>query len=137
MAKAIAHAKLSNATLVVAKLDRLARNVAFTVALMESKVDFVCCDCKGANTLTLHILAAIAQEEARLIGQRTKKALAAAKAAQRPTRLQATGALDRQAERMGGGGGKVGHVSSPADGQSLREHIANHEAAAGRWQDSR
>jgi DNA invertase Pin-like site-specific DNA recombinase len=80
LAKAIAHAKLANATLVVAKLDRLARNVAFTAALMESKVDFVCCDCKGANTLTLHILAAIAQEEARLIGERTKKALAAAKA---------------------------------------------------------
>ena len=80
MAKAITHAKLSNATLVVAKLDRLARNIAFTAALMESKVDFVCCDCKGANTLTLHILAAIAQEESRLIGERTEKALAAAKA---------------------------------------------------------
>ena len=80
LTKAIAHAKLSNATLVVAKLDRLARNVAFTAALMESKVDFVCCDCKGANTLTLHILAAVAQEEARLIGERTRKALAAAKA---------------------------------------------------------
>jgi DNA invertase Pin-like site-specific DNA recombinase len=80
LAKAIAHAKLSNATLVVAKLDRLARNVAFTAALMESTVDFVCCDCKGANTLTLHILAAVAQEEARLIGERTRKALAAAKA---------------------------------------------------------
>ena len=80
LAKAIAHAKLANATLVVAKLDRLARNVAFTSALMESKVDFVCCDCKGATTLTLHILAAVAQEEARLISERTKKALAAAKA---------------------------------------------------------
>jgi DNA invertase Pin-like site-specific DNA recombinase len=80
LAKALAHAKLSNATLVVAKLDRLARNVAFTAALMESKVDFVCCDCKGANTLTLHILAAVAQEEARLIGERTRKALAAARA---------------------------------------------------------
>jgi DNA invertase Pin-like site-specific DNA recombinase len=80
LAKAIAHAKLANATLVVAKLDRLARNVAFTSALMESKVDFVCCDCKGATTLTLHILAAVAQEEARLISERTKKALAIAKA---------------------------------------------------------
>jgi DNA invertase Pin-like site-specific DNA recombinase len=44
LAKAIAHAKLSNATLVVAKLDRLARNVAFTSALMESGVPFVCCE---------------------------------------------------------------------------------------------
>ena len=78
--KAIAHAKLSNATLVVAKLDRLARNVAFTSALMESGIPFVCCDCKEANRFTLHILAAVAEEEARKIGERTKKALAAAKA---------------------------------------------------------
>ena len=77
--KAIAHAKLSNATLVVAKLDRLARNVAFTSALMESGIPFVCCDCKEANRFTLHILAAVAEEEARKIGERTKKALAAAK----------------------------------------------------------
>jgi DNA invertase Pin-like site-specific DNA recombinase len=80
LAKAIAHAKLCNATLVVAKLDRLARNVAFTSALMDSGVDFVCCDCKDANRFTLHILAAVAEEEARKIGERTKKALAAAKA---------------------------------------------------------
>ena len=66
--------------LVVAKLDRLARNVAFTAALMESGVHFVCCDCKEANRFTLHILAAVAEEEARKIGERTKKALAAAKA---------------------------------------------------------
>ena len=78
--KAIAHAKLSNATLVVAKLDRLARNVAFTSALMEAGIPFVCCDCKEANRFTLHILAAVAEEEARKIGERTKKALAAAKA---------------------------------------------------------
>ncbi len=80
LTKAIAHAKLSNATLVVAKLDRLARNVAFTSALMESGVPFVCCDCKEANRFTLHILAAVAEEEARKIGERTKNALAAAKA---------------------------------------------------------
>ena len=80
LAEAIQHAKMANATLIVAKLDRLARNVAFVSALMESKVDFVCCDCPTANTLTLHILAAVAQEEARMIGERKKKALAAVKA---------------------------------------------------------
>ncbi len=80
LAKAIAHAKVSNATLVVAKLDRLARNVAFTSALLAAKIRLICCDCAGASHLTLHILAAVAQEEARLIGERTKKALAAAKA---------------------------------------------------------
>ena len=80
LAKAIAHAKLSNAVLVVAKLDRLARNVAFTSALMDSGVEFVACDCKDANRFTLHILAAVAEEECRKIGERTTKALAAAKA---------------------------------------------------------
>jgi DNA invertase Pin-like site-specific DNA recombinase len=65
LAKAIAHAKRARATLVVAKLDRLARNVAFTAALMESGVDFLACDNPHANRLTIHILAAVAEEEAR------------------------------------------------------------------------
>lgn len=77
--KAIAHAKRSKATLVVAKLDRLARNVAFTSALMESKVDFVACDNPHASKFTIHILAAVAEHEAEQISQRTKVALAAAK----------------------------------------------------------
>lgn len=77
--KAIAHAKRSRATLVVAKLDRLARNVAFTSALMESGVDFVACDNPHANRFTIHILAAVAEHEAEQISQRTKAALQAAK----------------------------------------------------------
>ena len=80
LAKAIAHARLCNATLVVAKLDRLARDMAFTSALMASGLKFVCCDCPTATEFTLHILAAVAQEEARMIGERTRKGLAAAKA---------------------------------------------------------
>ena len=77
--KATAHAKRSKARLVVAKLDRLARNVAFTSALMESNVDFVACDNPHANKFTIHILAAVAEHEAEQISQRTKAALAAAK----------------------------------------------------------
>jgi DNA invertase Pin-like site-specific DNA recombinase len=80
LAAALAHAKRSKATLVVAKLDRLARNVAFTSALMESGVDFVACDNPHANRLTIHILAAVAEDEARRISERTKAALAAYKA---------------------------------------------------------
>lgn len=79
LAKATAHARRSKATLVVAKLDRLARNVALTSALMESGIDFVACDNPHANKFTIHILAAVAEHEAEQISQRTKAALAAAK----------------------------------------------------------
>ena len=80
LAKALAHAKRSRATLVVAKLDRLGRNVAFLSALMEAKVDFVAVDNPAANKLTLHILAAVAEAEAEAISARTKAALQAYKA---------------------------------------------------------
>lgn len=80
LARALAHARLSKATLVVAKLDRLARNVAFLSALMESKVPFIACDNPHATRLTIHILAAVAEAEAVAISQRTKAALNAYKA---------------------------------------------------------
>jgi DNA invertase Pin-like site-specific DNA recombinase len=80
LVKALAHCRRAGATLVIAKLDRLARNVAFVANLMESKVDFVCCDNPHANRLTIHILAAVAEDEARAISQRTKDALATYKA---------------------------------------------------------
>jgi DNA invertase Pin-like site-specific DNA recombinase len=67
------------ATLVIAKLDRLARNVHFVSGLMESKVKFVACDMPEANELTIHVMAAFAEHEAKRISQRTKDALAAAK----------------------------------------------------------
>ena len=72
--------KKAGATLVIAKLDRLARNVHFISGLMESKVKFVACDLPEANTLTLHLMAAFAEHEAKRISERTKDALAAAKA---------------------------------------------------------
>src|SRR5262249_23679645 len=78
--RALAHARRSKATLCVAKLDRLSRNAAFLLALLEGKVPLVCCDNLHANELTIGLLAVIAQHEARMIAQRTKDALAAAKA---------------------------------------------------------
>jgi DNA invertase Pin-like site-specific DNA recombinase len=77
---ALAHAKATGATVVIAKLDRLARNVAFISNLMESGVEFVAADMPMANRLTVHVLAAVAEHEREMISQRTKAALAAAKA---------------------------------------------------------
>src|SRR5688572_7815435 len=68
--------RLHGATLVIAKLDRLARNVNFVSNLMESGVDFVAVDFPQANRLTVHILAAVAEHEAEAISARTKAALA-------------------------------------------------------------
>lgn len=78
--EAIALCKETGATLVVGKLDRLARSVAFTSALMESGIEFIACDCPSANKMTVHILSAVAENEAHLISKRTREALAAAKA---------------------------------------------------------
>jgi DNA invertase Pin-like site-specific DNA recombinase len=77
---ALAHARATGATLIVAKLDRLARNVAFIAALMDSSVDFIAADMPMANKLTIHVLAAVAEHEREAISQRTKAALQAAKA---------------------------------------------------------
>jgi DNA invertase Pin-like site-specific DNA recombinase len=77
---ALAACRREGARLVIAKLDRLARNVAFVSALMESGVEFVAVDMPEANKLTIHILAAVAEHEREAISRRTRDALAAAKA---------------------------------------------------------
>lgn len=77
--KALSLCRKKKATLLIARLDRLARNVAFISNLMESKVDFVATDMPHANRLTIHILAAVAEHEREMISKRTKAALAAAK----------------------------------------------------------
>jgi DNA invertase Pin-like site-specific DNA recombinase len=73
---AIACANQQQAILLIAKLDRLTRNVAFIFALRDSGVEFVCADMPEANTLTIGVMATVAQYERELIGERTKKALA-------------------------------------------------------------
>jgi DNA invertase Pin-like site-specific DNA recombinase len=77
--KAIAHAKRSKAVLVVAKLDRLVRSVHVTSLLHQGGIDFIACDNPNANRLTIQILAAVAEHEAKAIGERTKAALGAYK----------------------------------------------------------
>src|SRR4029453_13809785 len=80
MEKALAACKKQKAKLVIAKLDRLSRNLAFIAALMDSGVEFIAVDNPHANKLTLHILAAVAVHAREMISERTKGALQAAKA---------------------------------------------------------
>jgi DNA invertase Pin-like site-specific DNA recombinase len=78
--KALATSRRHKARLVIAKLDRLSRNLAFIATLMESDVEFLAVDNPHATRLTLHILAAVAEHEREMISERTKAALGAAKA---------------------------------------------------------
>src|SRR3954452_19020649 len=95
LAAALELCRRQRAMLVIAKLDRLARNVAFIANLMEAGVEFTAVDMPSANKLTLHILAAVAEHEREMISARTRAALAAAKA--RGVRL---GRPDRETRHM-------------------------------------
>ena len=103
LARALAEAKRQGAVLLIAKLDRLARNVAFIANLLEAGVDVRAADMPEANRFVLHIMAAVAEQEGRAISERTRAALAEAKARGQklgwsiPTRK----AEQRQAARKG------------------------------------
>lgn len=73
--EAINQSKKEGAILVIAKLDRLSRNLTFVSSLMDAGVEFVACDMPSANHFTIHIFAALAEQEAKLISTRTKLAL--------------------------------------------------------------
>lgn len=77
--EALSLCRKTGAKLIVAKLDRLSRNVAFTSKLLESDVEIVFCDFPEANRLILHIISSISEYEANLISQRTRQSLAAKK----------------------------------------------------------
>jgi DNA invertase Pin-like site-specific DNA recombinase len=79
LAAALDYCKRNKATLVIAKLDRLARNAEFLLSLQNSGADFVCCDCPNADKFTVGILALVAQRERELISERTRLGMAAAK----------------------------------------------------------
>lgn len=80
LARALAEAKRIGAVLLIAKLDRLARNVAFIANLLEAGVEIAAADMPEANRFLLHVMAAVAEHEAQAISDRTRVALAAAKA---------------------------------------------------------
>jgi DNA invertase Pin-like site-specific DNA recombinase len=119
--KALAHARRSKATLVVAKLDRLARNVAFLSALMESKANFVACDNPHANKLTIHILAAVAEDEARRISERTKAALGEYKARGGKLGAQLPQCQNLTDEARQRGAQKAGEVLAKAASEAYRD----------------
>lgn len=127
LARALAECKKRKATLVIAKLDRLGRNLAFIANLMESGVEFVCCDNPHANRLMLHMLAAFAEFERELISKRTKDALAMAKA--RGVRLGVNGA--RLAERHKAEARQRDQVHYPLIAQLMRE-LRSYRAVAER-----
>ncbi|TSA31118.1 MAG: recombinase family protein [Porphyromonadaceae bacterium] len=77
LAEAIELARANNASLILARLDRLSRNLSFITKLMESKVKFLACDIPQANDLTVHVLAAVAQDQQRYISERTREGLKA------------------------------------------------------------
>lgn len=122
--KALAHAKREKATLVIAVLDRLARNVHFISGLMESGVPFVAADRPNASPFELHIYAAMAEEEARKISARTKAALAAAR--ERGTKLGKPENLTYEARVKGSqatkGKAVAAYATQAGNIVSLKEH---------------
>ena len=114
LAAALHHAKVTGGTLLIAKLDRLSRSVAFLATLQESGAKFIAADMPEADETTIHLYAAIAQRERKAISERTKAALAAAKA--RGTRLgnpNGAAALRRAGK---GNGASVRAIKGAADG---------------------
>lgn len=81
--KALEHCCDKKLTLVIAKLDRLSRSVAFIAKLIESKVEFIVCDCPNANKMTIQMLSVFAEHERDMISKRTKEAMATPEAKER------------------------------------------------------
>lgn len=112
--------KVTGATLVIAKLDRLSRNAAFLLTLRDAGVKFVAADMPHANELTIGIMALVAQQEREAISKRTKEALEAAKRAGRVLGNPNGAAAFRRAGR--GNGAAVEAVRARAD--SHAGHLA-------------
>jgi DNA invertase Pin-like site-specific DNA recombinase len=134
---ALDHAKVTGAVLVIAKLDRLSRNLGFIAALQDSGARFLAADMPEANEFTIHIMAAMAQAERKAISQRTKEALAAVKARGEVKLGNPNGAA---AFRRAGKGNvakvrEAGAVSLPAIAKALNDsHVQT--PRGGKWHPS-
>ncbi len=120
LAAALAACRLRGATLIIAKLDRLARNVSFVAALMDSGAEFCAVDMPQANRFTVHIMAALAEHERDMISARTKAALAQVRA--RGKQL---------------GGDRAGHIRSIAVRGRIESAKVRKESACRRADDLR
>lgn len=119
--QAIALAKKEGATLVIARLDRLARNTVFVMNLIDADIDFVCCDMPSANRMTLGIFALLAEEEARSISFRTKAALAEIK--------DKIARGEKHVSKSGNVVTKLGSTYKPTKEQIAQAHEANRKKA--------
>lgn len=128
LAKALHRAKVTGATLVVAKLDRLSRNVAFLAALQDSGAPFIAADMPEANELTVHIMAAVAQAERKAFSKRTSEALQAAKA--RGQRLGNPNGADalRRAAKGNSASGEAIRSGADARAETMRPVIEDMRA---------
>ncbi|MER2218878.1 recombinase family protein [Methylobacterium brachiatum] len=127
LAAALAHAKRYKATLVIAKLDRLARDVHFISGLLKSGVEIRACDIPTANRMVLHIMAAVAEGEREMISERTKAALAAAKA--RGVRLGTPDSQRLARERRAAADAHAHGVRAVLDGIRVRGSTSAREIA--------
>jgi DNA invertase Pin-like site-specific DNA recombinase len=122
LAEALKRCKLTNSTLLIAKLDRLSRDAAFLLTLQNAGVRFVAADMPDANELTVGIMAVVAQAERKAISERTKAALAAAKA--RGAKL-GNPKLKPGTKRMARAASQAAQASARARAEDLRDSVAD------------
>lgn len=140
LAAALEATRRAGAVLLIASLDRLARNVAFVSALMESGVRFVAVDMPEVDNLTIHVMAAVAEREAQQISARTRAALAARKArglplgGPNPSIPPEARQRGREAQREAA---RLALWSAAAHAQMLREQGLSLRAIAARLNEGR